>query len=315
MPIQKEEGDPTYPTFGDVAGAREYYEREGYVVVRGLIPRDVCQAAQRSFDKEVRPSKGFLYRQASAMPERHVLDGGGHVLNSILNVQDLASRSFPSFKECGLAVLTHTRLQATLKGLLGEPAKLVQSMYFEGNPATWAHQDSYYLDCAELGRMVGVWVALEEIHRDAGRFYVYPGSSLVELPANAQELGIAFHHDRYKALVRETINERGLKLRAPALGCGDVLFWNSRTIHGSQETRDPHRSRRSFTGHYIPDGSEFVQFQSRKKPLALRNVNGMRVNFPKNQDRFANRLVLEVVGRFPRAFSLAKRILIRVLSG
>jgi ectoine hydroxylase-related dioxygenase (phytanoyl-CoA dioxygenase family) len=46
----------------------------------------------------------------------------------------------------------------------------------KGNPETWAHQDTYCLDAEELGRMTAAWIALEDSHPGAGRFYVYPGS-------------------------------------------------------------------------------------------------------------------------------------------
>src|SRR5258705_4440694 len=48
-----------------------YYRDNGYVVVRDLVPREQCEAARRSFDREVKPYKGFIYRQATANPERH----------------------------------------------------------------------------------------------------------------------------------------------------------------------------------------------------------------------------------------------------
>ena len=33
-------------------------------------------------------------------------------------------------------------------------------MYFEGNSATWEHQDSYYLDDEDTGSMLACWIAL-----------------------------------------------------------------------------------------------------------------------------------------------------------
>jgi ectoine hydroxylase-related dioxygenase (phytanoyl-CoA dioxygenase family) len=40
----------------------------------------------------------------------------------------------------------------------------------------------------------------------------------------------------------------------PELRAGDILFWNSRVIHGSREGSDPSRSRLSLAAHYIPEG-------------------------------------------------------------
>ena len=98
------------------------------------------------------------------------------------------------------------------------------------------------------------------------------------------------------------IRERGLVCRAPALSKGDVLFWAAKTIDGSLPTMQPTRSRRSFTAHFIPDGSRFLQFQTRIRPLNTELVNGMKVHHPKDLSNAANRLVLFVETRFPRTF-------------
>lgn len=310
IPATAEEDRP-YFTPDQRAAIRDYYEENGYVVIRGLLPEAVCRAAVSRFEEEVRPYRKFIYRQASANPERHVFTEHGFMLNPILNIQSLRERRFPGFRAAGLAVMTHSRMQAVLKALFSENGKAVQSMYFEGNPATWPHQDTYYLDAEQLGRMVGAWIALEDIAPGAGRFFVYPKSHLTELSRNGGGLDIAFHHDAYKRYVVDAIREEGLKCRAPALRRGDVLLWSSRTIHGSLETTQPEHSRSSITTHYIPDSSRFLQFQTRIRPLNVEPVNGMRVHKPKDLNRRQNQLIFFIETRFPKAFRAAKKIAIK----
>ena len=62
--------DFAYFAAGDAEGLRSYYEREGYVVVRGLIGPDECDHAHAIFEREVKPTDSFIYRQATANPER-----------------------------------------------------------------------------------------------------------------------------------------------------------------------------------------------------------------------------------------------------
>ena len=78
-------------------------------------------------------------------------------------------------------VLGVAKVQTCFEVLLGEKPKVVQSMYFEGNSATWEHQDTYYLDAEKLGDMSAAWVALEDISAKAGRFFICPGSHKIEL--------------------------------------------------------------------------------------------------------------------------------------
>jgi phytanoyl-CoA hydroxylase len=303
-----------YPYFeiGDAKDIRRYYDENGYVVIRNLIPRELCEAAMAEFKSEVKPYKGYIYRQATANPERHVFTKHGYMLNSILNVQSLDGRRFPRFRNAGLAVITHKNAQAVARTILGESGKLVQSMYFEGNPVTWAHQDTYYLDAEQIGRMTAAWFAMEDIAPGAGRFFIYPKSHLIDIAKNGGNFDVAFHHDRYKKLIIDVIRKHGLECRAPALRQGDALFWAAKTMHGSLETTQPQHARSSYTAHYIPDSSRFLQFQARIRGLALSPINGMNVHVPKDLNRPSRRAMFWVETTFPRAFQATKKIAIKL---
>jgi phytanoyl-CoA hydroxylase len=309
-----EKDDYSYFVLDQAADVRKYYDDNGYVVVRGLLPQDLCDRANASFETQVKPFSGFIYRQTTANPERHVFTSEGFVLNPIMNVQSLDRRRFAGFRRAGLDLLTHPNVQRAVSTILGEPGTLVQSMYFDGNPMTWPHQDTYYLDAEEIGRMTAAWVATEDIAPGAGRFFVYPKSHLIDMAKNGGNFDIAFHHELYKELVKQVIRKQELLCRAPALSKGDVLFWAAKTIHGSLRTTEPTRSRRSFTVHFIPDRSRFLQFQTRIKPLKTELINGMRVHHPKDLSKATNRAVLFVETRFPRAFQMTKRAAIKLIT-
>jgi len=305
--------DP-YMRLVTAAQRRAYYEEHGYVVIRGLASASACDAARAAYEAEVKAYSGFLYRQATANPEKHVLTPQGHVLNSLLNIQDFDTMRFPRFRAGGLEIITCGPMRDAVEGLLGEPGRVVQSMYFEGNPVTWAHQDTYYLDGEPLGSMTAAWIALEDIHPGAGRFYVYPGSHRIDMARNGGDFDISFHHDRYKTLVIDVVKKFGLPCRAPALAKGDVLFWSSKTIHGSLETPEPAHSRSSITAHFIRASGRFMQYQTRARQMRLERVNGMEVHCPKYQGRLLNRAVMAVEVGFPGAFRLAKRLAVKVLT-
>jgi phytanoyl-CoA hydroxylase len=316
IPAAVDDASDVYAALTTPDAVKRYYDEQGYVVCRNVIPATLCDDANQAFDLEVKPYPGFIFRQATANPERHVFTASGLMLNSILNLQDLSRRRFPRFRQAGLDAITHARLRAIVENLLGDRARLVQSMYFEGNPVTWAHQDTYYLDSAETGRMVAAWIALEDISPGAGRFYVYPRSHRLELLQNRGKYSIAFHHDRYKQHVLDEIRTHGLTCHAPALRQGDVLLWAARTIHGSLETTEPQCSRSSFTAHYIPASKAFLQLQSRVvKRLNLETINDIDVHHPFDQNRLFGRTVLRLASAFPRSFQLAKTVVKKALTG
>src|SRR6476646_962380 len=102
---------------------QRYYRDNGYVVIRNLVPREQCEAARRYFDREVKPYKGFIYRQATANPERHDFTANGMMVNPTLNIQSLNQRRFPRFFDAGLAILTHPHTQESVQTLLDAPGK------------------------------------------------------------------------------------------------------------------------------------------------------------------------------------------------
>ena len=308
--------DDTDPAFDleDLAQARGYYDAQGYVVVRGAVPPEICAAAHNGFLSDVKPFDGHLYRQASARSERHALTEAGFMLNSLLNIQIIGFQHFDRFRETVMAALTHEGVMKAATALLGEPGKIVQTMYFEGNPVTWAHQDTYYLDADDTGRMTAAWLALEDIHPGAGRFYVYPGSHRAAMPAGGGAMDVAYNHDRYKAWILDAIKANDLHCRAPALAKGDVLFWHFKTIHGSLDTTEPTASRNSLTAHLIPESERFLQLRSRIKPLKLKSINNVPVHHPKDLGRWQNRLVFALETHFPTATYAVKSIAVKLLT-
>jgi phytanoyl-CoA hydroxylase len=307
--------DFAYFTIDQADDIRRYYAEYGYVVIRDLIPAEVCRIARREYEREVKPYKGFIYRQATANPERHVYCKHGFMMNPILNVQSMDPRHFPEFRRSGVAVITHDNLQRAMRVLFGEAGKLVQSMYFEGNPVTWPHQDTYYLDAEQIGRMTAAWISVEQIAAGAGRFFIYPKSHLLELEKNGGDVDVAFNHARYKKRVVEIIQSSGLECRAPALGEGDVLLWAAKTIHGSLQTTQPEVSRSSFTAHFIPKSSRFLQLQSRIKGLNLETIGGMDVHKPKDLAKVRSRSVLWLETTFPHAFQATKKAAVKLMTG
>jgi phytanoyl-CoA hydroxylase len=221
IPIRVDDNTDPYLQLQSPDDIRAYYDQNGYVVQRGLIPPEVCDRAIAAYNQQAKPYQGYMYRQTSSGDaEKHRFTDNGYLLNSILNVQDLGDPALAEFKQASLEVITHPQMYAAAQTILGETGIIVQSMYFEGNPATWAHQDSYYLDSSTIGRLTAAWIALEDIQPGAGRFYVYPGSHKIDMAKNGGDFDIAFSHDRYKRLVVEIIDKFNLECRAPALRKG-----------------------------------------------------------------------------------------------
>jgi phytanoyl-CoA hydroxylase len=312
LPVKVPESPSEDPSprfeFDDKDDIKAYYEEHGYVIVKKLFKTEICDIQRRLWEEEVKPFGGYIYRQATARAEKHVFNQNGWVMNPILNLQSLDPRRFPKFRKFATeAVLAAPKLRDVFAVLLNELPKIVQSMYFEGNSATWEHQDSYYLDSEKVGEMAAAWIAIEDIETRAGRFFVCPGSHKFKLDEHGLENNIAEHHEVYISSVVDKIRQLNLQIRAPALQKGDVLFWNALTIHGSLNTQDPLHSRSSITCHAIPASRKFLHHQILLWDVATDVVNDTRVYRPKDLSALKNRLIFQVETKFPSLFYWAKQ--------
>ena len=235
-------------------------------------------------------------------------------MNPILNLQSLNPKHFGVLRRAAEElVFSNILICKALKSILGEKPKIVQSMYFEGNSATWEHQDSYYLDSEKIGLMTAGWLALEEIKADAGRFFICPESHKIDLGRQNVDNNIADNHDKYIAKVVSIIKSKNMPIKAPYMATGDVLFWNSWTIHGSIDSQSKTCSRSSITMHAIPETHKFLQFHSRKIDVPTDDLGNSLIYRPKDQSKFKNRLVLAVESRFPGIFYWLKKQAIKSL--
>jgi phytanoyl-CoA hydroxylase len=293
---------------------RAYYREHGYVVVKSVFSPEICDTQRRLWEQEVKPFRGYIYRQATGKVEKHVFNKNGWVMNPILNLQSVDPRRFGKFRDFATkSLLAAPQLRDLFTALLGDSPKIVQSMYFEGNSATWEHQDSYYLDSEKVGEMAAAWIAMEAIAPRSGRFFICPGSHKVRLDEHGIMNNIAEHHEVYISSVVDKIRNLNLEIRAPVLEKGDVLFWNALTIHGSLDSQDPMRSRSSITCHAIPSSRLFLQWQVRLMDLNTDDVNGTRIYRPKDLGSLRNRLVFQVETTFPSLFYWAKHVAIKQL--
>lgn len=293
----------SYPLPDDAAAFREWFEREGYVVVRNAVPAALCEAGITAFHKEVLPDRrGFFERHASGRYERHVLTEAGFMKYPIMNLQDLPGKKYAAFRKAGLDVLTQPRIQQAIQALCDEPGRMVHTMYFDGNQTTWAHRDGHYIDSGQAGCMIGVWVAAEDIHPGAGRFFVLPRSHKMAVPGEQGDP----NSDAYKKSMAEFVRSGPLDCLSPVLRQGDLLLWNSMVIHGSLPTSDTRQSRRSFTAHYVPRSHPYRWNVRPHASMRSMVVNQVEVILHSDDDTWPKRLRNAVRAELPWLYGIAQ---------
>lgn len=117
------------------------------------------------------------------------------------------------------------------------------------------HSDVIHFDTLpQRGLMTASWVALEDIHPDAGPLKYYPGSHKMGL-WDMDELGMRVHtlsvegddNGRllYEKKLQEAIEHHDLKAEYGTIKKGESFAWAASLLHGGDKLRDPTRTRKS----------------------------------------------------------------------
>ena len=209
----------------------------------------------------------------------------GFVTNPLMNVQRTSTAVVPAYEDAVLSVLTHPNVRGLFEAHFKRAVGLKTWNHFEANPVTTPHCDAHFwTQDVAFGELLGLWVALEDIHFGAGRLYVYPHSHDIDLrpllsdikTRSRRKSALNIYDPFYLQSMVNTIKAKGWVCTAPALEPGDVVVWDSRTIHGSLPTTSPEHSRHSLTAHYTLARGRFITDRTRR-----RSVNGISVPFPK----------------------------------
>ncbi|RMF24130.1 MAG: phytanoyl-CoA dioxygenase family protein [Cyanobacteria bacterium J083] len=259
---------------------QEYYRDNGYFVYRNLLPHDAIDNLLDLYNQKIIPAKYPFFRQDTNKYEPNQINKFGYVKQAFLDIHDY--RDFPEFSTKAKDIFCSKLLQQALSQITGFTSfNLMQTMLFDANTATSPHQDWWYLDSISNGHLIAAWIALEDIKAKAGRFYVIPKTIKVDLHSHMPNLPWL----EWKKLMQQYFDEHRSDVYAPALNKGDVLFWNSRTIHGALPTQDPSFSRKSLTAHYLPSNLKFGNLFTTKDYIKYKTYKG--VNYYKNQPDYS----------------------------
>jgi len=232
------------------AGAGQTFERDGYAALEGFFSAqeiDRATSAVRNLLEErsnevvvdsLHTGRRTFWAQASHPQTRHFK------FNDLYLMSDEVR-----------ALALDAELTAILGDLLGEPAVLCNSINFEKGSSQPKHIDSLYMTPRTPHALIAAWVALEDVHPDAGPLVYVPGSHRIPL----YTFNDGTHHatreegaDWYD-YIDVQIRLRGLKERTFLARKGDVFIWHSDLVHGGSPIADPRRTRSSLVCHYFTE--------------------------------------------------------------
>jgi phytanoyl-CoA hydroxylase len=232
---------------------KDYYEENGYVIIKNAIPENTITDFINKYEV-FKHSKNYYFRsQDTNRPEKLAVNDEGFIENSILNPIELLFQK--EFCQSAAQIICSDSVSNVLKALTSKQKHTIwQTMFFDKSTGTVAHQDHYYLDSNPPGNLVACWYALEDIHEDAGAFFVVPKSHKGPLISRSNDVPLFSDHSEYTSKIQNLIQEYNYQPQPMCLEKGSVLFWHPFLVHGAFQNVNPNYSRKSFTAHFLPEG-------------------------------------------------------------
>lgn len=162
-----------------------------------------------------------------------------------------------TFDEDVRAIAANTEMLNLLERLYGRRPFPFQTLNFPVGTQQAAHSDSVHFSSLPERFMCGVWLAMEDIHPDAGPLFYYPGSHRWPIVSNLM-IGRRGHgssllsaQDPYAAAWNALRDTSGVSEERFFARKGQALIWCANLLHGGSPQTDSRRTRWSQVTHYF----------------------------------------------------------------
>lgn len=154
------------------------------------------------------------------------------------------------------AIAANEAVIALLTKLYGRQAFPFQTLNFPVGTQQDAHSDIVHFSCLPEKFMCGVWLAMEDIHPDAGPLFYYPGSHRWPVMNNAligrrgYETNLDSAQDPFADAWRTLCAAQNAQPSTFLARKGQALIWCANLLHGGSGQTDPRLTRWSQVTHY-----------------------------------------------------------------
>lgn len=228
------------------------WHRDGYAYLPGAASHAEIDAVVADYERfwQERPAglrilcEGRGVTEIADMPARADL---GHHHYRMLDIQD--------HSEAARRLILLPRTTSLLRHIFDETPVAMQSLLFEYGSEQGTHQDFPYVQARILSRLVGCWIALEDVREDNGPLFYYPGSHVIpkfdwggghlEFDGKDEKQVDDFGH-----YLEEACEKAGLQRLTFHAKKGDVFLWHAALVHGGSPTISADASRLSLVAHF-----------------------------------------------------------------
>lgn len=220
--------------------ARADWDRDGYALVKGALPKNLLQEFERQLQELWRDPRGCQITVegvgVTTMEHAKTLDLSHHHYR-IIEIQNYLSSA--------RAIVNHPSIIQGFVSLFGRRPVFCQSLTFEWPSEQPLHQDwCFVTTCApDVPNLAGVWVAIDRVEVDNGPLVYYPGSH--RMPRyNYSEAT----HDGFRPYLENQV--QGSQAETFLADPGDVLLWHGDLAHAGSPALNKSKRRLSLVLHY-----------------------------------------------------------------
>jgi hypothetical protein len=220
------------------AEQREQFERDGYLVIDGLVPKETIDAIVAGLDGSFGKPP---YEESGVRFFRNRIQDAWKIDENIR----------------ALALSPH--VLALLEDLYGRKPLPFQTINFLRGTQQAPHADAIHFSTMPEGFMCGVWVALEDMDMENGPLVYYPGTQKLPFlrPADFGVEAKWENYPSYEQYIADLIEREGLEPHYGTINRGQAIVWAANLVHGGAPQTDRERTRRSQVTHYFFEGCKY----------------------------------------------------------
>jgi len=228
----------------DIPDMKKNFTKHGYLIFTPKIEKEILQAAVDftiAVDKNQHRIGNF---------------SRGHVCT--INAVACNHDRYDQIGVQGLADDWSTR--AVVAAVHGMVPYTFQTLNYPRSSQAFTHSDYIHFGTFPPNSMTAVWIALEDIHPDAGPLFYYPGSHNMPF-VNMQDLSLSTVHDgeypAYQSKIQSIAEHMGFKRETFLPKKGQALLWHANLLHGGPLPVNKDLTRLSQVAHYHFYGMEY----------------------------------------------------------
>jgi phytanoyl-CoA hydroxylase len=250
---------------------RQFYEENGFLVFRKLVPQADLDIYRQHFTKLC---NGEIPRAPTMTVMRDISikqQKGAKGENAITKIQDFQD------DEVLFSYCKHPRLLDLIECFTGPNIKTIHTMLIHKPPGVGDsgrhpfHQDLYYFPMRPADRIVCAWTAMERVDRQNGCLSVLPGTHKGDLLAHGYPDWGGMVNKAYHGILNFPPPDSRVHLIMEA---GDTVFFHPLLIHGSGANRTQ-GYRKAISCHYASADCNWIDVKGTIQEEIAHEVEGI----------------------------------------